>query len=66
MSAFLNLFPFSYGIQFNIFKANYLNNSLNSCSLKTLINACFGVYESKDLRGVSKSVKFFSFISLEE
>lgn len=66
MSVFLNLFPFPYGIKFIIFKVNYLNNSLNNCSLKTLINACFGVYESKDLSGVFSNVKFFSFISLDE
>lgn len=52
--------------QFYNFKINYSNNLLNNCSLKTLINACFGVYESKDFKGVFSSVKFFSIMSFDE
>ena len=60
----ISVYMFSYDYKKINFNLNYFNKLLNNSSLNTFIKACLGVNESKDLRGVSKSVKFFPFISL--
>lgn len=57
----VNMFSYDY----KNFNLNYFNKLLNNSSLNTFIKACLGVNESKDLRGVSRRVKFFSFMSLD-